>query len=513
MKKLNRAWIHGRQAQDTDGDGKPDSTKIRDKISPADKQMFERMSIDEMANQLTHGGTIMGGNFGRRNQGEEPLQESMDDAVVIHKSEANKELIAEMMSRQFGYSPTQSFNNMSSVYKSKANLHAIDHGGMYELHQNDGGQYIIAPIGYGSVGDLALPVPSEYAAVFETEIAKAKVRADISQKAEMRKSFSEVDSQYFYRKEMDGLLAKTYRLTTARLAESVAKSKALTKSACPKCGGAMHDGQCSKCGFAKSPTREDYIFPTAEQRRAEKKQQMLTRIADAKRAREPKVPWQNKPTDPPIVKEPPHEILKLPKNASWDANDNPNQKETNNLNRWGRPIQRSLSSERRFFKAVQQFAENNPDDPDVQEFMNAHAATQDPHESSLDRDAAYSRANNARERLQMLMARERAEEPHNSNEERDAAYDEANERGRRYDERYGKSWQKRRMAKDITAAPERPKATAQRTPSFYPSANQMKTKPGGMRGGPPKPPRAGIATPFDEPDEVDNEFRRIMGRS
>lgn len=509
MKKFSRAWIHGRQAQDTDGDGKPDSTKIRDKISPADKQMFERMSIDEMANQLTHGGTIMGGNFRRGNQGEEPLEESMDDAVVIHKSEANKELIAEMMSRQFGYSPTQSFNNMSSVYKSKANLHAIDHGGMYELHQNDGGQYIIAPIGYGSVGDLALPVPSEYAAVFETEIAKAKVRADISQKAEMRKSFSEVDSQYFYRKEMDGLLAKTYRLTAA---------KAFSKSACPKCGGAMHNGQCSKCGFAKSPTRDEYIFPTAEQRRDFKRRMLLTDARSARRRRESLARLANGPgpNDPPIVVEPPHEILKQRKNASWnkqedDANDN--SKETANLNRWGRPMQRSLSSERRFFKAVQQFAESNPEDPDVQEFMDAHAATQDPHDSDLKRDAAYSRANNAREKLQMLLARERAEEPHDSDEDRDAAYDEANRRGRRYDERYGKSWRKRPMAKDITAAPAKHQAGDRRNPSFYPNVSPLRTKPGGMRGGPPKTPRAGIATPAEEPDDVNTEFLRIMGRS
>jgi hypothetical protein len=207
-------------------------------------------------------------------------------SVIVTKSAANTNLIAEMMAQQFGYSPRSSLDRMANITKSAANSHAIDHGNTFELHQLDGGTYLISPIGYGSTGDLALPVPHEYASIFETEISKAKMRADLTQRQEMRKSLSEVDSRFYYRKEMDLLLNKTYRLAKsmgggeeffARAGDQDDDHPA-DSSICPKCGGAMHDGQCSKCGFQKSPVDGEPAWTDTPEGVARMKQQ----VADTK---------------------------------------------------------------------------------------------------------------------------------------------------------------------------------------------------------------------------------------
>lgn len=295
---------------------------IRDKYVPG-MEKFGNMSDDEIENISNEGGNQMINDWMDHTSRPEKFlrsnKEENDDqqGVIVSKSEANHEQIAEMMASQFGYKPQQVVDRIRSMNKSEAHMHSIEHGDLMELHQKNDGTYIIAPIGYGSVGDLALPVPSEYAHVFETDIIKSKIRADQLQRVEMRKSFVEVDSQYHYRDQMDTVLLKAYKFSKAEVEEgdeipdvsgrrwgSVAGGqernkqvdkwdrrsarrrsrspkrmgpegdrrtirdmepleegwgdheeedhKSFEKSRCPKCGGMMKGGTCSKCGYRKS---------------------------------------------------------------------------------------------------------------------------------------------------------------------------------------------------------------------------------------------------------------------
>lgn len=202
-----RLAAHNRTQRRKSMDKANDSTKIRDKISPEMEQYFNTAPFDKLQQNVGPGGNKMAQEFIGRTKSSEP--------VTVTKAAVDHDMMAEMMSARFGYRPQKVLDGIASMNKSEPNAHAIEHGSVFELHQSNDGTYIVAPIGYGSLGSMALPIAPEYANVFETDLTKAKIRAQKLQQAEMRKSFVEVDSEYHYRDQMDTLLAKAYKFSKA----------------------------------------------------------------------------------------------------------------------------------------------------------------------------------------------------------------------------------------------------------------------------------------------------------
>ena len=185
-----------------DEQNRRDARRKREHVPAHIRDHFEQEDPDNLHRYTTRGGNVMAQKF---------INGDNDDNVTVTKSQADLSMIAQMMSQTFGITPQRVLDNVSKITKSEANLHAVEHGEIFELHQKPSGEFIVAPIGYGSVGDLALPVPSEYADVFEMDLHKAKIRAHQLQKVEMRKSYVEVDSDFHYRDQIDTLLAKAYK--------------------------------------------------------------------------------------------------------------------------------------------------------------------------------------------------------------------------------------------------------------------------------------------------------------
>lgn len=181
-------------------DRKKRKRKIREQIDPEAKRHFDDMTNDDIIEHTNDGGNAMAQKFTR----------GMQEPVTVTKGATNQALIADMMAKQYGYSARQSVDSMSNLVKSEANMHAIEAGNLFELHEK-GDTYVIAPIGYGPTGDLARSLPFEYVDVFENNLEKAKVRASLQQKAELRKSVIEFDSGYFHRNAIDAVLSKGYR--------------------------------------------------------------------------------------------------------------------------------------------------------------------------------------------------------------------------------------------------------------------------------------------------------------
>jgi hypothetical protein len=185
---------------ETPEDRKKRKRKIREQIDPEAKRHFDDMTNDDIIEHTNDGGNAMAQKFTR----------GMQEPVTVTKGATNQALIADMMAKQYGYSARQSVDAMSNLVKSEANMHAIEAGNLFELHEK-GDTYVIAPIGYGPTGDLARTLSFEYVDVFENNLEKAKVRASLQQKAELRKSVIEFDSEYFHRNAIDAVLSKGYR--------------------------------------------------------------------------------------------------------------------------------------------------------------------------------------------------------------------------------------------------------------------------------------------------------------
>jgi len=186
--------------EETPEDRKKRKRKIREQIDPEAKRHFDEMSNDDIIEQTDDGGNAMAQKFTR----------GMQEPVTVTKAVTNQAMIADMMAKQFGYSARQSVDAMSTLVKSAANMHAIEAGNLFELHDS-GDTYVIAPIGHGPTGDLARTLPFEYVDVFENNLEKAKMRASMQQKAELRKSVIEYDSKHFHRNAVDAVLSKGYR--------------------------------------------------------------------------------------------------------------------------------------------------------------------------------------------------------------------------------------------------------------------------------------------------------------
>ena len=185
---------------ETPEDRKKRKRKIREQIDPEAKRHFDDMTNDDIIEHTNDGGNAMAQKFTRGTQ----------EPVTVTKGATNQALIADMMAKQYGYSARQSVDAMSNLVKSEANMHAIEAGNLFELHEK-GDTYVIAPIGYGPTGDLARTLSFEYVDVFENNLEKAKMRASMQQKAELRKSVIEFDSEYFHRNAIDAVLSKGYR--------------------------------------------------------------------------------------------------------------------------------------------------------------------------------------------------------------------------------------------------------------------------------------------------------------
>ena len=195
---------------ETPEDRKKRKRKIREQIDPEAKRHFDDMTNDDIIEHTNDGGNAMAQKFTRGTQ----------EPVTVTKGATNQALIADMMAKQYGYSARQSVDSMSSLVKSEANMHAIEAGNLFELHEKND-TYVIAPIGYGPTGDLARSLPFEYVDVFENNLEKAKMRASLQQKAELRKSVIEFDSGYFHRNAIDAVLSKGYRFAKASEADAI----------------------------------------------------------------------------------------------------------------------------------------------------------------------------------------------------------------------------------------------------------------------------------------------------
>lgn len=229
-----------------DEQNRRDARKKREHVPAHVREHFEQEHPNRLHRYTNEGGNIMAQKFING--------DNDDNNVTVTKSQADLSMIAQMMSQTFGITPQRVLDNVNKITKSEANLHAVEHGEIFELHQKPSGEFIVAPIGYGSVGDLALPVPSEYADVFEMDLHKAKIRANQLQKVEMRKSYVEVDSDFHYRDQIDTLLAKAYKFAKNQVDvdddDDLQTSWGKVHHKCPKCGGEMgRRGKCNDCGY------------------------------------------------------------------------------------------------------------------------------------------------------------------------------------------------------------------------------------------------------------------------